>query len=177
MKTVKVPDSWSEVTIGQYQEIASLEEDKTDNTISILIDEDIEVVKKMTPESYRAISSKLEWVIKAPDETRYNLEVKAGSKTFYFKDLNKLTIGERIDLDNYCKDYVNNLHKIFAVFYREEHGKRSDPDFFKNNVMIGDVYGALVFFSIIGTKSIPIIQNYLTLRWMKTKRKKKERKD
>lgn len=161
--TITVPDSWSDVTISQYQEILGLEDDmnRTNNIISILLNEDVEVIKHMDRDSRANIMSHLSWTNTLPDEKKYKVEVTVNGKQFYLMNLNDLLIGEWIDLQFYCKDYIVNFHKIMNILYRNNTESNNNEELFKEYMMIGDVYGSIVFFSIIASKLILNMQTYL----------------
>lgn len=168
-ETIKLPDSWNEVTLGTYQEIASIE--TKDNTqkwieiISILSNEDPEKVKHMDVTAFTKAVTHLGWMLALPDEKIFKEEIKINNIVYKFKErLEDLTIGEWIDLESYIEETNHNLHKTFAVLYNggtDSFEKRADN--FKDNIMVGDVYGALVFFSLIGKESITTIKDFLHL--------------
>lgn len=160
---ITLPDSWNEVTLRQFQEIGSLEDNdhKTNHIISILSDQDEEVINKMTVDSRLQVINHLKWVFGFPSETEYKRLVKIEDVDYYLQDYSELTIGERIDLKEYCKDTTKNLHKIFSILYKPEVKRADTSDLFLNKMMIGDVYGSLVFFYRIANRSIEIMQDYL----------------
>ncbi len=173
-KTVTIPESWNEVSLDNYQEILSLDndEDRTNHIIAILLDEDVDVVRRMDWNSHQTIMEKLSWTNQYPDEKRLNMEVVVLGETFHLIDMNDLLVGEWIDLMNYCKDHINNLHKIFSILYRDKDGKtRKGIEASFKKAMIGDLYGALVFFSHLENKSMMNIQICLYNEMMEEKRK------
>ena len=42
-----------------------------------------------------------------------------GQEYGFHPNLSDLTLGEFVDLDNYCKDIWKNMHKTMAILYRE----------------------------------------------------------
>lgn len=181
-KTIQVLDGWHEVTIGQYQEIASLDvENQTDKMIeivSILTNEDSMNTRKMDLTSLNRIIQHLAWSNKLPDDAVYKpIIVIDGFEYGFISRLTDLSVGEWIDLEHYLADLNNNLHRIFAILYRPLVTAFNDSDrilenydsamlesraqLFSDKVMITDVYGAFVFFSIIVKESMLTIQDYL----------------
>lgn len=190
---VMVPDGWSEVSIGQYQEIASLTTDNPSSRfieiISILIDEDPEVIRSMEIGSLGRVIDHLEWTNRIPDEAWYKPIINVdGVEYGFLPKLTGLTTGEWIDLEHYLTDVNENLHKIFAVLYRplvtafndrDRIVEGYDPDsaerranVFKEKAMVGDVYGALVFFSLIVRESMRTIADSLREATVQTEMKK-----
>lgn len=179
--TVKVPDSWNEVTIGQYMDIAGIDKDSEDKSIlvaSVLIDKDPEEIRKYDIQSYTRIIEALEWTNKIPDEVYKPIIEIDGDQYAFVNRLTDLTLGEWVDLEHYLQDYNNNIHKILAVLYRPLVTAFNDMDriveeydpltvdrranLFMDKMSTSDVYGALVFFSIIAKECIVTIQDYLT---------------
>jgi hypothetical protein len=164
MVTLNFPNNWNEVSLYKFQEIISLpdDEDKTNSIIAILADVDIEIVEKFSVESRIKVMELLQWVKEWPNEKEYKVKIKIDDIDFYLQDYNELLIGERIDLKNYDKERYKNLHHIFSILYKPENTKVRDVgDLFNDKVMIGDVYGALVFFCLIANRSVETMQDYL----------------
>jgi hypothetical protein len=184
---VTIPDSWNEVTIGQFMEISTLDRDSKDyslNILSILLDKDPEEIRKFDGSSLAKIIHHIEWAFKTPDESSYNqiIEVE-GKEYFMIENLNHFTGGQWWDMEEYLEDYNNNLHCLFAIIYGS--GKEYNAgetkkiaEIFKDKVTIGQVYGSLVFFSIVEKECMINIPIYLSSQMIqKTKPKKKENKD
>lgn len=168
---INLPSSWEEVTVSQFQEIITLHSDidKTNTIIGILTNEDDEVIKRMTLESRKKIIETLSWTNKMPDDKFYKTEIDIDGTFYYLRDLNELSFEEWLELTSYCKNYQVNLHKIFSVLYQCEGKQPSNKhSLFENKVMIGDIYGVLVFFSIIANKSITSIKSCIKEEVLKT---------
>jgi hypothetical protein len=176
---ISLPDGWHEVTVGQFQEINQT--DKAHEVFSILADEDPEIIRKADPQSAARIADQLSFIKSLPNEDHYKRFIEIGGAEYYLiENLNSFCNGEWVDMEEYLKDFYQNLHLILAMLYRpvgeykaEDVGKRAE--LFKEKMMIGDVYGSFVFFSHVGTKSINSIQRYLilqTLMKMRQSRKK-----
>lgn len=171
-KTILVPDSWDEIKVSQFQEIASLDKDSKDysiNIASIILDKDPEEIRNYDINSANNIMKSLEWVIKYPSEDSYKQEITVEGVVYKMIDnLNGFSNGDWFNMEDYLEDPFSNLHYLFAMFYRpvekenefmslKERGK-----IFAEKVNIGDVYGSFVFFSNVGKKSMMTIQDYLT---------------
>lgn len=181
-KQLSVPDGWHEVTIEQFQEVASLtseDVEKTIDTISIFLNEDPELIKKIDLDTLNKLISLLEWSNKLPDDAIYKpiLDID-GEQYGLISKLEKLTIGEWFDLEHYVKDNaIQNIHFIMAILYRPLITAFNDRDriiddydadlmpmraeLFKSKLKITDVYGTLVFFSLIEQEYMKIMLHYL----------------
>ncbi len=167
---INLPDGWEQVTVGQFQEIISIHKDETksDTVIGILTNEDDEVVRRMTLESRKMISELLTWTNTLPAENKYKVEITIDGVSYYLKDLNELLVDEWLELLNYCKNHQANMHKIFSCLYHcDGEQPRNKHELFENKVMIDDVYGTLVFFSLIASKSIQNMNSYIASLMMK----------
>lgn len=170
-KKIKVPDSWSDVTIGQFQEIAALDlraKDYSVNLYSILLDQDTEDIRRYDSKSVATIMRNTEWVMKSPREDEYRQEIEVDGKLYrLIENLNGFSGCEFMDMEHYMEDLYPNLHYLFAMFYRLEGddynvaGFKDRGRLFAEKVMIGDVYGSLVFFSLVAKKSLLTTQHYL----------------
>jgi hypothetical protein len=172
MKTVvTVPNSWDEVTVGQFQELQNLDTKSKDyslNVASILLDKDPEEIRKYDVTSADKISRHLEWVMQMPSEDSYKQQIVVEGKTYtLIENLNKFSNGEWFDMEDYLEDKDTNLHYLFAMFYRlpgEEYSGSKCKErgrLFSEKVNIGDVYGCLVFFSNVAKRSMITTQVYL----------------
>ena len=96
-----------------------------------------------------------------------------GDKYGFIPDLSKLTTGEYIDLENYTKNPIANLHTIMSILYRKitfERGNRYaienyDPNKFKEELFkdcpMNIALSSLGFFLTLGQKLAEISHNYL----------------
>jgi hypothetical protein len=192
IKTITTPDSWSEVSISQFQELASTED--IFEKIAILTDEDPEELKLMDVASFGRLTAALSWVHIMPEETsRKDVIVIDGIEYGFIDKLSTLTLGEWIDIENYLKDPIKNLHKLMAMFYRPllttlKDGTRITEDYdtvqannnantFLNEMNILDCYGSLVFFSAIVNDCLKTIQAYFQVEIMKNQLKKMNLKE
>jgi hypothetical protein len=180
--TVNTPDSWADVTISQFQEIQAVNSSNSGIEVAaILIDKDPDEIRKYDVASLTKIMNALEWTSELPKAANYKQMLKVRGVEYWFVNrLTDLTLGEWVDLESYLEDSINNLHKIMALLYRpkiivfSETQRIIEPYevvsaaaravLFKDNVSIDDVYGTLVFFSLIVKESTKIIPAYLLAR-------------
>ena len=152
MKEIKltIPDNWSDITIETYQKYVKIQEgkgsekNKVVKSLALLCNTTPFVVKKMDYKDLLEIMSIIKTMIDTePKEEEFR-------KTFIFKDeeygfvpnLSKLSTGEYIDLETYCKQPIENLHIIMSILYRKITFKRNerfaienyDPDEFKEEL-------------------------------------------
>jgi hypothetical protein len=187
---IKLPDSWEEVTLGQFQEIANTEgDDRMIEIIAILADQDPDELRKMDPDSFVKCVQALDWVKALPESGNYKpiIEV-SGEKYGFVNRMSDLSVGEWIDLESWVGTSSVNLHKIIALLYRPLVSVSSDSfrvidkyvaaesaeraKLFQEHVKVSDVYGAMLFFSLIEQEFIRIIPRCLEEKREKEKIKK-----
>ena len=192
MKEVKlrIPTEWSDITVEVYQKYVKLQESKTEGeklvvkSLALLCSTTEEVVMQM---EYRDL-------LEIMDVLKKMLDAEPGdipfSKVFKFKDeeygfvpnLSKLSTGEYIDLEAYCKDDpMQNLHIIMSVLFRKVVNKRNerysiepyDPDQFKEELFkdcpMNVALGALGFFLTLGLNLENASHRFLTEQAKKQK--------
>jgi len=192
IKTITTPDSWSEVNISQFQEL-SVTEDIFEK-IAILTDEDPEELKLMDVASFGRLTAALAWVHILPNEDARKDVIVIDEIEYGFIDkLSSLSLGEWIDIENYLKDPIKNLHKLMAMFYRPllttlKDGTRITDDYditqasnnantFLTKMNVSDCYGSLVFFSLIANDCLKTIQAYFQVEIMKNQLMKMNQKE
>lgn len=187
-KVIKVPDSWAEVSIGQFQEIHSIDKDNKNKAleiISILVNEDIEDIRSYDIKSISSISHHLSWVEKLPNENKQKDTISIDGIDYGLIKFSDMTGGEWIDMEGYLEDSITNLHKIVALFYRpiltilndgslilEDYDTKTASaraELFKEKLNVEDVYGVIVFFCNIANRSIATIQVYFLEETIKMK--------
>ena len=183
MKEVKltIPDNWSEITIGTYQKYVKIQEGKgTDKTkvvksLALLCNTTPFIVKKM---AYTDLLEIMDIIKKMIDTEPTKQDFK---KLFTFKgeeygfcpNLSKLTTGEYIDLEAYCKEPIENLHIIMSILYRRVTNKVNDryaveaydPEEFKEELFkdcpMNIALSSLGFFLTLGERLAKITHHYL----------------
>ena len=189
MKEVKltIPDNWSDITIETYQKYVKIqqgkggEKNKVVKSLALLCNTTPFVVKKMDYKDLLEIMSIIKTMIDTePKDEEFR-------KTFVFKkeeygfvpNLSKLSTGEYIDLETYCKEPIENLHIIMSILYRKITFKRNeryaienyDPEEFKEELFkdcpMDIALSSLGFFLTLGSVLAKTSQRFLQVQEMK----------
>ena len=188
MKEVKltIPDNWKDITIGTYQKYVKIQEGKgTDKTkvvksLALLCNTTPFIVKKM---AYTDLLEIMDIIKKMIDTEPTKQDFK---KLFTFKgeeygfcpNLSKLTTGEYIDLEAYCKEPIENLHIIMSILYRRVTNKVNnryavesyDPEEFKEELFkdcpMNIALSSLGFFLTLGERLAKISHSFLEAQKM-----------
>ena len=183
MKEVKltIPSEWCDITIGTYQEYVKIQEgkgsekNKVIKSLALLCNTTPFIVKKMVYTDLLDIMA----IVKGLIDTEPNKE--EFRKTFMFKNneygfvpnLSGITTWEYIDLENYCKEPIENLHIIMSILYRQITFKRNEryaiedynPDEFKEELFkdcpMDIALNCLGFFLTLGNELAWISRSYL----------------
>jgi hypothetical protein len=172
--------SWSDITVGQYQEMMLVENEnsisKFIEMIAIALDCDPEDIRNMSFKDYTNLQEKMQFISIEPtaEVTRwFELDGK-----FYGlePDMSLITAGVFIDAEQFKSDPIVNLHNTLALIYRPIIGEPGDDyeiephkaagfekraNLFKEGVSIEVVLGATLFFSILGMElSIAILESF-----------------
>lgn len=179
---LNLPDGWHEVTIEQYQEISNTDgDDKLIDVVAILADEDPEEIRKIDADSLPVILNQIAWIKSLPEEGTFKPIIEIdGEKYGFINRLADLTVGEWIDLESWIGKSNENLHRIMSVLYRPLVSASNDnyrvidkyvvseaqdrAKLFRSKVNLGDVYGAMLFFSLIESEFLRIMPKYLKSR-------------
>ena len=189
MKEVKltIPDNWSDITIGTYQEYVKIqqgkgsEKNKIVKSLSLLCNTTPFVVKKMAYKDLLEIMEIIKKMIDTePDKEKFRKVFKFKDEEYGFcPNLSNITTGEYIDLESYCKDPIENLHIIMSILYRKITFKRSEryaiedynPDEFKEELFkdcpMDIALSSLGFFLTLGERLAKISHSYLQQQEMK----------
>jgi len=177
MKT-KTITGWQDVTIGQYQEMMSIE---TDNTVTkfveqvaIILDTDPHELRQLSLKEFKEIQHQMSFLSQeVGTDIQFKIEI-SGKKYGLITDMSLIDAGTFIDAEQFKQDAIKNLHNTVALIYRpiiKEDGDEYEIDkhkaegfekranLFRDNVSIETVMGALVFFSTVGTE---LSINFLT---------------
>ena len=188
MKEVKltIPDNWKDITIGTYQKYVKIQEGKgTDKTkvvksLALLCNTTPFIVKKM---AYTDLLEIMDIIKKMIDTEPTKQDFK---KLFTFKgeeygfcpNLSRLTTGEYIDLETYCKEPIENLHIIMSILYRRVTNKVNnryavesyDPEEFKEELFkdcpMNIALSSLGFFLTLGERLAKISHSFLEAQKM-----------
>lgn len=181
---ITTPDSWDEVTISKFQEINSIQDSslRSLEIVSILIDQDIEDIRKYDMQSLNRIVDALKWCDELPNEKEFTKTLEVKGITYNMVRMSSFSVGEWSDLEEYFEDSINNLHKILAVFYRENslpyntETAEQRAELFKEHVTVGQTYGAVVFFCNIEKSCMRTIAVYFHLQTLLMKSQKPNQK-
>ena len=172
---VYIPDTLSEITLGQYQKYLKIQsENEDENFLAIKMIEIFcglrgDTIMAMKAKSIRDITSILTNMFN--EKPQLVREFKMGSKTYGFiPKLEDMSFGEYIDLDTYIGD-MDNLHRAMNVLYRPikqkyqdkyliEDYKGEDPDIMKNMPMDA-VLSSILFFYHLGMDLSQAMMNSL----------------
>lgn len=186
---MRVPNSWNDISIEQYSDLLKLseienEEERRIEQLCVLLDTDPDVIKKMPAYQVKEINESLKF-ISVPPKAHFNRRIEIdGVKFGFITDLELLTLGEWIDLDNYCDDFENSRHKLAALLWRpivwEDKYSYKIEDYdstkvkqwapvFNKKLSIQELHGASVFFSLIVTELLRSSKEFLIPQEMKMK--------
>tara|TARA_R100001463_G_scaffold34593_5_gene75907 strand:- start:460 stop:1029 length:570 start_codon:yes stop_codon:yes gene_type:complete len=176
-----IPENWEDITIGTYQNYISIQEsnindkNKIIKSLALLCNTTESIIKKIAYSDLKDIMSIVKGLVdKEPNKKDFKKTFLFNGQEYGFlPNLSRLSTGEYIDLENYCKNSVDNLHVIMSILYRPitfQRGDRYaiedyDPDQFKE-VLFKDcpmdiALNSLGFFLTLGEKLAKISHNYL----------------
>jgi len=172
---VYIPDTLSEITLGQYQKYLKLQEDNTNENrlatqmIEIFCGLRNETIMAMKANSIKDITMILtDMFNEKPPLVR---EFKMGGVSYGFiPKVEDMSFGEYIDLDTFIGDY-ENLHRAMNVLYRPiklkdkekyliEDYDSKHPDVMKDMPMDA-VLSSILFFYNLGMDLSKAMLNYL----------------
>jgi len=184
-KTYKVPTLFKELNIATYQELNRIEEKdeikKLITYLNVLTGIDEKIIRKIELEDLKKLTDNL---LVYFNKTEYELvkAVDVKGKVYVFDyNLSNMRFDQYIDLEEMTKDtdlIIENLHLIMAILYRPAKKKRfyqrklkieeydsetvrERADFFKKNMMMDKVFGALFFFTNLRAKYITTLEDFL----------------
>ena len=187
-----VPDTWGDITVRQYQKFMQvLETEKDEKTksleiVAIFCGLSKKVLKGM---AYNDLNKVADVVLNMTKEDPSSIKMKRHiqfkkEKYGVIPNMSKMTTGEFVDLETYCENATDNLHKIMSVLYRKQIGEVSywdrheiedyEPTREKEELMLdlpmNYALGVMNFFFHLGDKLLPDSNSYLEkLKSRKTK--------
>ena len=189
MKEIKltIPDNWSDITIETYQKYVKIQEgkgsekNKVVKSLALLCNTTPFVVKKMDYKDLLEIMSIIKTMIDTePKEEEFRKKYVFKKEEYGFvPNLSKLSTGEYIDLETYCKQPIENLHIIMSILYRKITFKRNerfaienyDPDEFKEELFkdcpMDIALSSLGFLLTLGSVLARTSQHFLQVQEMK----------
>jgi hypothetical protein len=172
---VYIPDTLSEITLGQYQKYLKIQsENEDENFLAIKMIEIFcglrgDTIMSMKAKSIRDITAILTNMFN--EKPKLVKEFKMGKKTYGFiPKLEDMSFGEYVDLDTYIGD-MPNLHRAMGVLYRPiklkdkekyliEDYKGEESEKMKNMPMDA-VLSSIIFFYNLGMDLSKAMLNFL----------------
>jgi hypothetical protein len=172
---VYIPDTLSEITLGQYQKYLKIQSENEDE--NFLAMKMIEIFCGLRGDTILAMKAKSIKDITAiltnmfSEKPQLVKEFKMGSKTYGFiPKLEDMSFGEYIDLDTYISD-TDNLHRAMGVLYRpikQKYGDKysiEDYDAEETDIMksmpMDAVLSSIIFFYHLGMDLSQAMMNSL----------------
>jgi hypothetical protein len=171
---VVVPTDLSEITLEQYQRFARLDGDEeflTHKMLEVFCNVPLSKLPNVKFKSLSGIVNRLNGMFATKPSLKQEFTI--GGKAFGFiPNLEDITFGEYVDLDNYMAD-TQDLHKTMAVLYRpitQRAGKRYDIEPYESAEKYSDlmkqapldvVLGATLFFYRLGSDLLLATMNSL----------------
>lgn len=119
---LNIPETLEEITLEKYQEYATLIKDNPDSeftrqkTIEIFCGVDLKDLLQISISDVNSISEHLNNLFTAKPELSIEIDIN-GTRFGFIPNLENMSYGEFIDLDEYLKD-VSTWHNAMAVLYR-----------------------------------------------------------
>tara|TARA_R100000781_G_C4059308_1_gene120443 strand:+ start:67 stop:693 length:627 start_codon:yes stop_codon:yes gene_type:complete len=143
-----IPTDWNDITIGMYQDFVRInkkkfdsDEERTAELICALCKVEQNKLERFKYKDLKYIVKKISKLMDSEidDKTLVKKLDFKGSKLGLIPNFSSITLGEFVDIEDYCKDAYSNLHKLMSVMYRpivKEKGDRYkieeySPDEFK----------------------------------------------
>jgi len=177
---MKKVTSWADVTIGQYQEIMSIQTtnkiSKFIESLSIILDCDPQVIRDMNMKKYNELVADFQFLSKQPESVIEHIIEVDGKRYGMIPQLDFISTGEWMDAESWKDDAVNNIHLYAALLYRpitkedgevyeiEPHkssGFLERANLFRDRLSINVINGAVLFFSSSAIEFTKILADYL----------------
>lgn len=122
---LRIPTKLEDVTIGTFIKIAKLEAsndpeailDRNIKILSLLTGEPEDTFLELTASQLSELVGKIAFLNELPEAKAIN-QIKINGNLYQANLLiNELTAGQYIDLSEFIKNPINNLHKIMATLY------------------------------------------------------------
>ena len=183
------PNNINEIRLGDYQKYYSIIKANEGASDEFLETKLLEIfcglsyteIKELPVDLFNTMTSQIynAFDVKCPLTRRFSMTGTddATVEFGFIPNLDKITMGEYIDLNNYFED-IATLHKAMAVLFRPIHksfknrekyliSSYEGTEFFSNvmkDMPLGIALGAKVFFWTLGNKLLTIMLNSLQLR-------------
>lgn len=163
---MKLPQSWNQITVNQFIELAKLEQVEFDSLfemqvemLSILADEDPDEFYDLEIDELNALIEPLKFLRQEP-----RVKITQQIDKFTFKPFEKISLGEFIDTDYFTvQDKIGNIPIICAIFYRQtnldEWGNRVFEPYKYNLFERSEIFKEIPITSVFG-----VVHEYLKFR-------------
>ena len=126
--SIEIPTTWNDISIKMYNKFerlkkrrSKLEEDEFNiQVICIICDIERKMLERMEVKDINKIAKELRFLMSSQPNTD-DLQKKVdwnGKKYGFIPNLSEITMGEYIDIEEYCKEAHKNIHKIMSILYR-----------------------------------------------------------
>lgn len=171
--------NWNEITIRKWKELVAIDNPTELGVLiertAIIYDCDPQDLRDLQPWEFNKLTAELDFISEPiPNEIKLRFEID-GVRYGFIPDLNYITTGEFVDLDELQKDTEKNIHLMAAILWRpiideddddwfiESHttkGFQKRADLFLEKLPITHIWGAVLFFSSFVITSSEIIAEY-----------------
>tara|TARA_R110000823_G_scaffold315684_1_gene449701 strand:+ start:12305 stop:12910 length:606 start_codon:yes stop_codon:yes gene_type:complete len=178
---INVPTSWGDVSLKVYQDYTSKIAGLTDEdeiviqSISSLCGIPLKLIKMLKREDIKRIYITLSKLISLPINKEVIDKIEINGITYGFhSNLDEMTLGEFVDLDEYSKEGVGGIQYILSILYRpitETKGNKYNIEAYNEShiqnarhfqdLSIDVVNGVMVFFYHLGSELLMNSQSYL----------------
>ncbi len=177
---IKIPESLSEITLGQYQKFFAISKDFEDGDDTIFLQQkmiqifckvELSLVAQIQYKDVIEIVNKLNALFTQGDKFINRFEMD-GVEYGFISNLDEISFGEYSNLDEYITDF-DMMHKACAVMYRpikskQKNGKYLIEDYNGTSMYcekmrdmpLNIVFGALVFFWNLSNELLIATKNY-----------------
>lgn len=172
---ILVPDHLNEITLEQYQKFAKLNNKENEGSafllhkmIEIFCNVDLKNIATIKYTDVQKITVHLNKVFDTKTDLIPTFTLK-GIEYGFIPQLDDMSFGEYIDLDNYLGDW-DNMHKAMSVLYRPIKFRKENKYQIEDYKMSNDIMkqmpldialGAMVFFYHLNNELLQITMNYL----------------
>lgn len=158
---IKVPTSWDEVTLSQFQKINEYYQDKEKtfnvvDVIDIFIDKDKDYIMSLPAEFLEIILDKLKFLSTEIETKEPTNKIEIDGETYQINFMEKLKAGEYIAVEMATKDNNFNYASVLAILCRKENEIFDST--FENEVLPNRV---ALFEKQPITKIIPLISFFM----------------
>lgn len=121
--SLKIPEGWHEISVDEFLEIHQnkIDDEKTFfetqvALLGIICGVEDEYFDELYVDELNELISSIKWVKSQPSEDFSNI-----INEYYFKPLNKITVGEFLDVQHFlAEDYYKNLSIICSILYKKQ---------------------------------------------------------